>query len=107
MTQPSAPPAAAAPRPPAPASARVASIDALRGFDMFWITGGDALVYHLSKALPITLTVMLARQFQHVEWEGFHFYDLIFPLFVFIVGLVLPFSLTRRLEAGAKIGRAH
>lgn len=44
---------------------------------------------------------MLARQFQHVEWEGFHFYDLIFPLFIFIVGLVLPFSLTRRLEAGA------
>lgn len=44
---------------------------------------------------------MLAGQFRHVEWEGFHFYDLIFPLFVFIVGLVLPFSLTRRLEAGA------
>jgi predicted acyltransferase len=100
MTVPSAPPSAAA-QPPAPASTRVASIDALRGFDMFWITGGDALVYHLSKAVPITLTVMFARQFQHVEWEGFHFYDLIFPLFVFIVGLVLPFSLTRRLEAGA------
>ena len=100
MTVSSAPPSAAA-QPPTPASTRVASIDALRGFDMFWITGGDALVYHLSKAVPITLTLMLARQFQHVEWEGFHFYDLIFPLFVFIVGLVLPFSLTRRLEAGA------
>ena len=83
------------------ASNRIASIDALRGFDMFWITGGDALVYHLSTALPIPLTLMLARQFKHVDWEGFHFYDLIFPLFVFIVGLVLPFSLTRRLEAGA------
>jgi predicted acyltransferase len=90
-----------APRPPAPASDRIASIDALRGFDMFWITGGDALIYHLSTALPIPLTLMLARQFKHVDWEGFHFYDLIFPLFVFIVGLVLPFSLTRRLEAGA------
>jgi predicted acyltransferase len=100
MTVPSAPPSAAA-QPPTPASTRIASIDALRGFDMFWITGGDALVYHLSKAVPITLTLMFARQFQHVEWEGFHFYDLIFPLFVFIVGLVLPFSLTRRLEAGA------
>jgi predicted acyltransferase len=87
---------------PAPhGSGRVASIDALRGFDMFWITGGDALVYHLSRAVPIPLTLMLAGQFRHVDWEGFHFYDLIFPLFVFIVGLVLPFSLTRRLEAGA------
>jgi predicted acyltransferase len=100
MTEPSAPPAAAA-QPSTPASTRVASIDALRGFDMFWIAGGDALVYHLSRALPIPLTVMLAAQFKHVEWEGFHFYDLIFPLFVFIVGLVLPFSLTRRLESGA------
>jgi len=101
MTEPAVPPTAAAPNPPSAAPPRVASIDALRGFDMFWITGGDALVYHLSQALPIPLTLLLAAQFKHVEWEGFHFYDLIFPLFVFIVGLVLPFSLTRRLEAGA------
>ena len=87
-------------KPPPSASNRVASIDALRGFDMFWIAGGDALIYHLSKAAPLPVLVTLAGQFQHVEWEGFHFYDLIFPLFVFIVGLVLPFSLTRRLEAG-------
>jgi predicted acyltransferase len=100
VTVTSATSAAPAPKPPSNAPARVASIDALRGFDMFWITGGDALVYHLSQALPFPLTIMLAAQFKHVEWEGFHFYDLIFPLFVFIVGLVLPFSLTRRLEAG-------
>ena len=84
----------------APASSRIASIDALRGFDMFWIAGGDALMFHLYQAAPNSVTRMLADQFHHVEWEGFHFYDLIFPLFVFIVGLVLPFSLTRRLEAG-------
>ena len=43
---------------------------------MFWITGGDALVYHLSQALPIPLTLMLAAQFKHVEWEGFQEYVL-------------------------------
>jgi len=101
MNEPAGPQATAQSKSTASASNRVASIDALRGFDMFWITGGDALIYHLSKAAPIPLMVALARQFEHVEWEGFHFYDLIFPLFVFIVGLVLPFSLTRRLEAGA------
>jgi len=85
----------------APARDRVESIDALRGFDMFWISGGDGLIHTLFKALPIPLLALLSRQFHHVDWEGFHFYDLIFPLFVFIVGLVLPFSLTRRLEAGA------
>jgi predicted acyltransferase len=101
MNENAASPAVTAVKPLSPASNRVASIDALRGFDMFWITGGDALMYHLSRAAPLPLTIVLAGQFQHVEWEGFHFYDLIFPLFVFIVGLVLPFSLTRRLEAGA------
>jgi predicted acyltransferase len=84
----------------APAGARVASIDALRGFDMFWISGGDSLIQTLFKALPIPFLAFLNHQFEHVNWQGFHFYDLIFPLFVFIVGVVLPFSLTRRLEAG-------
>lgn len=80
---------------------RVASIDALRGFDMFWITGGEGIIHALYKVLPGGLTAALDTQFQHVNWEGFHFYDLIFPLFLFVVGVVLPFSLTKRLEAGA------
>jgi len=92
-------PAAVLPRPAT--TQRVASIDALRGFDMFWITGGDNLIHALFKAAPIPILALLADQFRHVDWEGFHFYDLIFPLFIFIAGLVLPFSLTRRLEAGA------
>jgi predicted acyltransferase len=80
---------------------RVASIDALRGFDMFWIAGGDRIMRSLYKVWPNSLTRVLDAQFEHVPWEGFHFYDLIFPLFVFTVGVVLPFSLTRRIEAGA------
>jgi len=83
-----------------PVRERIASIDALRGFDMFWISGGEELIHSLFQALPIPLLAVLDRQFHHVAWEGFRFYDLIFPTFVFIVGLVLPFSLTRRLEAG-------
>lgn len=79
---------------------RIASIDALRGFDMLWISGGEELIHTFYTAHPTRVTAALATQFQHVEWAGFHFYDLIFPLFVFVVGLVLPFSLTRRLEAG-------
>ncbi len=80
---------------------RITSIDALRGFDMFWITGGEEIIHALYKVLPNRFTQALDTQFQHVHWEGFHFYDLIFPLFLFVVGAVLPFSLTRRLEAGA------
>ena len=78
---------------------RVASIDALRGFDMMWITGGEEVIHALDKVIHHPVMKVVDEQFHHVRWEGFHFYDLIFPLFLFIVGLVLPFSLTRRLEA--------
>jgi predicted acyltransferase len=90
-----------------PVSGRIASIDALRGFDMFWITGGEEVIHSLHKVIHHPLMNGLDLQFQHVAWEGFRFYDLIFPLFLFIVGLVLPFSLTRRLEAGAKRGEIY
>ncbi len=81
---------------------RIASIDALRGFDMFWITGGEGIIHALAHIFPSSPAMQgLDHQFHHVPWEGFVFYDLIFPLFIFIVGVVLPFSLTKRLEAGA------
>jgi predicted acyltransferase len=82
-------------------SSRVASIDALRGFDMMWIVGGAEVTRSLHKVIHNPVMDTLGPQLDHVEWQGFHFYDLIFPLFVFIAGVVLPFSLTRRLEAGA------
>jgi predicted acyltransferase len=80
---------------------RVASIDALRGFDMFWIAGGESIIHAIYKVWPGAFTGALNSQFEHVAWAGFRFYDLIFPLFLFVVGLVLPFSLTRRMEEGA------
>jgi predicted acyltransferase len=82
-------------------SGRIASVDALRGFDMFWITGGEEVVHSLYRVFHNPTVAVLDRQFHHVRWEGFRFYDLIFPLFLFVVGVVLPFSLTRRLEAGS------
>src|SRR5579863_463958 len=88
-------------KPEKAAQGRIAAIDALRGFDMLWISGGDELIHSLHSAHPSPVTAALSTQFEHVAWAGFHFYDLIFPLFVFVVGLVLPFSLTRRLEEGA------
>ena len=59
------------------------SLDALRGFDMFWILGADALVHALSRMSANPVTNFLGAQLTHKDWEGFAFYDLIFPLFVF------------------------
>src|ERR1043166_1560283 len=81
-----------------PASRRLMSVDALRGFDMFWIIGANALVYALHRMSPNGVTTFFADQLEHADWEGFHFYDLIFPLFVFIMGVSLVFSLTKCLE---------
>lgn len=74
---------------------RLHSLDALRGFDMFWITGGSALAIAISQ---ITGAGWLETQMNHVEWEGFRFYDLIFPLFMFIAGVAIPFSVKAKLE---------
>ena len=79
-------------------STRLVSLDALRGFDMFWIMGGDYVVRSWPKIHDSPLTRGLAAQMEHCEWAGFHFYDLIFPLFIFIVGVSLVFSITRMVE---------
>ncbi len=77
---------------------RLESLDALRGFDMLWIVGADAIGSALAKFQGGPVTRFLATQLDHVEWEGFHFYDLIFPLFVFMTGVAIPFSLDRMVQ---------
>jgi predicted acyltransferase len=72
---------------------RILSIDALRGLDMLMIVGVDRLVRAWADWSGSPLASTVVGQFEHVEWEGFRFYDLIFPLFLFLVGAVLPFSL--------------
>lgn len=95
-----------------PQTRRVLSVDALRGFDMFWILGGDSLAQALKRmaagggAMAAAAGGFFGGQLEHVDWEGFRFYDLIFPLFVFIVGVSIVFSLTAVVEREGK-GAAH
>jgi predicted acyltransferase len=77
---------------------RLDSLDALRGFDMFWIMGGEGIVHTLAQLTGWSVLVMMSTQLEHVEWNGFHFYDMIFPLFLFIAGVSMPFSLSKRME---------
>ena len=79
-------------------SGRLRSIDALRGFNMFWILGADAWVTTLATTTRNGLTTLLATQMSHSAWEGLTFYDLIFPLFLFIVGVSLVFSLNKIIQ---------
>ena len=65
------------------------------GFTMFWIIGGDSIGHVLGQTRLTGISGKVFEQLDHVPWEGFRFYDLIFPMFVFIVGVSLVFSLTR------------
>ncbi|MEO6036326.1 MAG: heparan-alpha-glucosaminide N-acetyltransferase domain-containing protein, partial [Verrucomicrobiota bacterium] len=93
---------------------RLMSVDALRGFDMFWIIGADGLFNALNRmanggaaAAPestksFSLAAYIVEQLEHVDWAGFHFEDLIFPLFVFIMGVSMVFSLTKQIAVGGR-----
>ena len=97
---------------PIQAPQRIDSVDALRGFAMFWIIGGDGLALALrdmsvAKGPVISAAgALVGAQFTHVEWEGFRFYDLIFPLFLFTIGVSIVFSLNPLIEREGHL-RAH
>ena len=79
---------------------RLLSLDTLRGFDMFFISGGGAFLVLLKGKTGMPWVDAIADQLEHVAWHGFVFYDFIFPLFLFIAGVSLSFSLTKGLSVG-------
>ena len=81
-------------------SHRLLSLDTLRGFDMFWISGGEDIFAVLAKVSGWSWAIFMAHQLSHPEWNGFRAYDLIFPTFLFMAGVSTPFSLGSRLEKG-------
>src|SRR6476659_1654398 len=100
MTQPAVSPRSHTAATPAPPSQRLYSLDALRGFDMFWIMGAEEIVHAMSKATGSSFWQGFSAQLTHPAWHGFAFYDLIFPLFLFMSGVATPYSVGRELEKG-------
>ena len=81
-------------------SMRLKSLDALRGFDMLWIVSGEGVVHGLASATQLPVFMWMSAQLHHSKWNGFSFYDLIFPLFIFIAGVSMPFSFAKKLKGG-------
>ncbi len=80
---------------------RLYSLDALRGFDMFWIMGGEEIFHGMAKATGGSpFWEAIANQLTHPAWNGFHLYDCIFPLFLFMAGVATPFSIGKELDNG-------
>ena len=82
-------------------SSRLLSLDALRGFDMLLIAGGGAFIYDLKGVTSWSWVDAAADQLTHPAWHGFTFYDFIFPLFLFIAGVSLSYSLSSAVKKGA------
>jgi predicted acyltransferase len=86
-----------------PAPARLASVDALRGFSMIGILGLDGMARAIAEMTRdheqfAAAGAAIHRQFSHPSWEGFTFYELIFPLFIFVTGVAIVLSLPRIVE---------
>ena len=86
---------------------RLQSLDALRGFDMFWIIGWGEIWAGLAALTGWPIFKWWAVQMTHTDWHGFTFYDLIFPLFLFIAGISFPFSLAKSYQKGISSKRLH
>src|SRR5262245_60049934 len=78
---------------------RVASVDAVRGLAVFFIIAGDELawaLYDLSTGRQGIVSKVIgsfSEQMMHADWEGFQFYDFLFPLFIFVTGVSIVLSL--------------
>lgn len=83
-------------RAPAPAPERLASLDAFRGFIMFWIIGGEGLMTGLQALGHNRLIDVIVYELNHTPWQGLRFYDCIWPSFMLMVGLSIPFSFAKR-----------
>ena len=82
------------------AKPRLMSLDALRGFDMCMIVGGGTLLNATAQSIDPQMGQWMAAQTEHPEWNGYTPWDQIFPMFMFIAGVAMPLSMTRRLEQG-------
>lgn len=77
------------------AGERLVSLDAFRGFTMFWLMGGKAFMMAIAGIGLGTVSVFLKYELTHSPWEGLRYYDLIWPSFMLMVGVSVPFSFTK------------
>ena len=86
---------------------RLRSLDALRGFAMFWLIGGREFSLGLVAWLHPSLVDAVEDQLTHPKWRGFVAWDLVMPVFLFLVGTSMPFSLAKRCEEGLPLSSTY
>jgi predicted acyltransferase len=79
---------------------RINSVDFFRGFTMFLLAGESTQLYEKFNSFNGSFMHFLGTQFSHHAWHGLHFWDLIQPFFMFIVGVSIPFAVANRIKKG-------
>lgn len=76
---------------------RLASLDILRGLDLWFLLMAGPLVHCIFRTAGpgSAFGTFVEHQFDHVAWEGFAAWDIIMPLFMFMSGITIPFSMSR------------
>ena len=83
-------------------SKRLGSVDVLRGFDLFCLVFLEPIITSVGEAVRTPLMGKILTQFNHVAWEGFAFWDIIMPLFLFMAGVSMPFSFAKYAQSASK-----
>ena len=86
---------------------RLLSLDLLRGMDLAFLVLFQPVVYQWLEACqpaPGTFGAAVYGQITHVPWQGFCFWDIIMPLFMFMSGITIPFSMAKYQRGESKAG---
>ncbi len=59
---------------------------------MFWTVGGGSLMLGIQHLGGNRVTDFLVYQLNHTPWQGLRYYDLIWPCFMLMVGMSVPFA---------------
>lgn len=86
---------------------RLASLDILRGFDLFCLILLCPFLHAFYRTGPYVWLDPVMRQFDHVKWEGFAFWDLVMPLFMFMAGVSIPFAFSKYTERREGYGKIY
>jgi predicted acyltransferase len=83
---------------PQTASKRLLSLDAFRGWTMFWIVGGGSLMLGFQALGNNPVINFIIYHLDHTSWQGLRYYDIIWPSFMLMTGMSLPFSYSKRIQ---------
>ena len=83
---------------------RLESLDALRGFDLFCLVALSDLLEELAEVVDKPWMDCVMRHFTHKTWDGFSAWDLVMPLFMFMSGVAIPYSLSKGTSSNSPLG---